>query len=193
MQNDNLITRYKNLFVRGKNLIIAPGKEWDLIFKEESDLNNILTNFTLPYLTIITIISFLSQLFNLQKADFALALKSGLMEFSSFFIGLLIIYYIILKTIPNFYPDIKKTKSIAIKLTAYSSILTYLIQIIVLLIPQVFILWGISLYTFYIVWKALPMVGETENKDQRIIFTTILSLLVLFVPYLISVIFLRLA
>ncbi len=191
MRNESLITRYKNIFIRAKNLIITPKKEWDSILKEKSDLNSILTSFTLPYLTIITVISFISKLFNLQKPDFTIALKSGILEFTSFFIGLLIIYYVIIKTIPNFFNNLKDPKSTAIKLTAYSSIVTYIIQIIVLLIPQVFVLWGISLYTFYIVWTALPQVGEMQNKDQRVVFTIILSLLVLFIPYLISVIFLR--
>ncbi len=187
--NDSLRSRYKNLFRRSKNLLITPKKEWESIFQEKGDFNKILTEFSLPFITIITIISFISALTTIQKPDFTIAIKSGLSEFTCYFIGLLVVYFITYKTIPGFFKSVQDSKLTAIKLTAYSSLVIYLIKILVLLIPQVYLLWIIACYTIFLVWTALPNAGKFENKDQRIVFTIILSLLLLSVPYLISVIF----
>ncbi len=191
--NTNILSNYKHLFQRSKNLLISPIKEWKVIFDEKLDFNKIISDFTLPYIAVITLIVFLGSLSTHQTIDFTLALKTAVAKFSALFIGLLLSYFITLKTIPGFIqkPKSNNIKLIAIKITAYSSIILYLIQITIALIPQLYFLIGISLYTGYLVWLATDFIGEFETKDLRIVFTIIVSLLLLLIPYLISIIFIQ--
>jgi len=191
--NNSLLNRYKSIFIRSRNLIISPKKEWSKIFKENDDFNKIISEFTLPYLAIITVISFISSLTNIQEPDFQSALKKGLSEFASLFFGLLLIYYIVVNIIPKFYKNTKSTnyKQLAIKITAYSYVALYILQILSLLIPQVIFLQILSVYAAYLIWIATKEIGDFESKDLRVVFTIIVSLLLLFVPFFISRIILQ--
>ncbi len=192
-QPQSLINRYKNIFLRTKNLIISPKKEWEEIFSEKSDFNKILSEFILPYLAIITLISFINSITAHQNPDFTLALKNAIGQFTSFFLALIIVYFILIKIIPQFVKTQKSDniKDLAIKTIAYSMVIIFILKIITLLIPQIYFLQIAGLYTGYLVWQSTKFIGKFDNKDFRIVLTIIITLLILFLPYLLSVIFFR--
>lgn len=61
-KQESLGEKYKKLLVRTKNLLIAPKQEWDSIHKEKSDINNILSDYVLPYLATLSLITFISYI-----------------------------------------------------------------------------------------------------------------------------------
>ena len=194
---ESLINRYKNIFIRSKNLLIAPQKEWVVIFSEKSELNKILSEFALPYVAIITLISFINSFTAHQNPDFTFALKNAIGQFTSYFGALMAIYYILVNSIPRFTQVPQKTniKIAAAKITAYSMIVVFIIEIIVLLIPQFYLfqIGGLGLYTGYIVWIGIKHLGEFETKDLKIVLTIIITLLILLLPYMISKAFAQLS
>ncbi|GAF04153.1 Yip1 family protein [Saccharicrinis fermentans] len=192
-KQESLGEKYKKLLVRTKNLLIAPKQEWDSIHKEKSDINNILSDYVLPYLATLSLITFISYIASHQGYPFETALKKALSQFASFFFGLYISHFIILKIIPKFTLNTfsNNLKLLSFKISAYNSIILYLIVIITSLIPQIYFLQFIGIYTIYLVWLATKGMGEFESRDLRVVFTIIVSLLLMFVPYFISIIFIE--
>ncbi len=192
-QQQSLINRYKNIFIRTKNLIISPQSEWEAIHSEKSDFNKILSEFALPYLAIITLISFINAIMAHQDPDFTFALKNAIGQFTAFFLTLIITYFILIKIIPQFAKTQKsaQVKDIAIKTVAYSMVVILILRITTLLIPQIYFLQIAGLYTAFLVWHATKHIGNFESKDFRIVLTIIITLLILFLPYLLWVMFIR--
>ncbi|MCW3805970.1 YIP1 family protein [Plebeiibacterium marinum] len=194
---ESIINRYKNIFLRTKNLLITPQKEWVVIFSEKSDFNKILSEFALPYIAIITLIAFVNSFTAHQDPDFTFALKNAIAQFTSYFGALVAIYYILINSIPRFAQISKKAdiKELSVKITAYSMVVVFLIEILVLLIPQFYLfqIGGLGLYTGYIVWVGLNYLGDFETKDLKIVLTIIITLLILLLPYMISKAFAQLS
>jgi len=192
-KQQSLSSQYKNLFIRTKNLIISPKNEWKVIFSEKSDINNILANYVLPYIGALSLITFISYMASHQNYPYESALKHALSQFSSFFFGLYISYFITLNIIPKFtlQTNTQNIKLLAYKIIAYCSTILYLIKIVVALIPQIYYLMILGGYVIYLVWLATKDMGQFETRDLRVVFTVIVSTLLLFVPYFISVLFMK--
>ncbi len=183
---ESLRTKYKSLFIRTKNLVITPKKEWNNIYEENSDINSILSGYILPYIGVLALVSFISHLNLHSDSDkYITALKQALAMFSALFFGLYITYYITKQIMPKFTVNSneKDLNIYAFKLIAYSSVILYLIQLIVAFIPELFFFQALSLYTGYIVWKGSEYIGRFESNEQRITFSAIVGILLLFVPY----------
>lgn len=182
---ESMRAKYRNLFIRAKNLIVSPKEEWETIYSEKSDMNEILANYVLPYIGILSLLSFVSYIASRAGYPFEPALKHAVLIFASFLLGLYLIYFITLKIIPRFTLKTygNDVKILAYKITAYSSIILYLVKITTALIPQIFFLQILGLYVGYMVWLGSNEVGKFESTDLRVVFTVIVSVLILFVPY----------
>lgn len=188
---ESMRSRYRNLFIRTKNLIISPKEEWEVIYSEKSDMNSILANYVLPYIGALSLLSFVSHIAVHNGYRLEAALKGAILLFTSFFLGIYITYFITFKILPKF---TLKTYSndlriLAYKLTAYSSIILYLVKITTDLIPQIYFLQIFGLYLGYMVWLGSGEMGKFESTDLRVVFTIIVSVLLLFVPYFLFRIF----
>jgi hypothetical protein len=186
-KQEKLSERYRNLYSRSKKLILSPQQEWSIIFKEKNDINTILATFIFPYIALITAFSFSSYLLSNKEIPYTIALKQATFQFTSLFLSLLVTYFITYKIIPKF---VVKTASnniklLAFKLAAYSSVIIYLVKILSFLIPQTTIIYLLSFYTGYLVWSGTKHIGKFENKDVQIVFTVIVSTLLLFTPFMI--------
>ncbi len=188
---ESMRSKYRNLFIRTKNLIISPKEEWETIYKEKSDMNGILANYILPYLGAMALLSFVSYMAVHIGYPFEAALKNSILLFTSFFFGLYITYFITLNIIPKFTLKTygNDVKILAYKITAYSSIILYLVKITTDLIPQIYFLQILGLYLGYMVWLGSNEIGKFESTDIRVVFTIIVSVLLLFVPYFLFRIF----
>ena len=190
-RQESLSEKYKNLFVRSKNLIVSPKKEWESIFNEKSDINNVLASYVLPYLGILSLITFVSYIASHHNVPYEAALKRALSEFTSFFFGLYVTFYITKNILPKFTSKLyfSDVKNISYKLIAYSSIAIYLVKIAIALIPQLNILQFMGVYCAYLAWAGTGYIGAFETRDLRIVLTVVVSVLLLFVPYFISMLF----
>ncbi|WP_075590492.1 Yip1 family protein [Labilibacter marinus] len=196
-KQESMAEKYKLLFSRTRNLIVSPKSEWSSIHAEKSDLNSILGNYILPYIGVLTLLTFVGYITSHQGYDqgydFAPALKYALADFTALFGGLYITYFITLNILPKFTVKINASdlKSLSFKICAYSSIVLYLVKMVVTLVPQASYLLALTIYTGYIVWLGTKEIGEFESKDLRVVFTIIVSALLLFIPYFISNLFIR--
>ncbi len=192
-KQESLSTKYKNLFIRTRNLIVSPKTEWEEIHKEKSDINYILAGHVLPYIGALSLITFVSYIASHHNYPFESALKLALSQFASFFFGLHIAYFITLNIIPKFTikTNTKDLKQLAFKITAYCSTVLYLIKIVIALVPQIYYLQVVGIYVVYLAYLGTKNMGTFESRDMRIVFTVIVSTLLLFVPYFISVVFMK--
>lgn len=192
-KQESLLGRYKNIFTRCKNLLASPKQEWIFIYGEKTDRNTILGSFNLPFIAIISLVTFIGFLTNHQDLSFEIALKHALSQFSAFFFGLFICYFITLKIMPQFVQKTndKNINILVFKLIAYSSTLLYLVEISTALIPQIYYLQIITIYVAYVVWTGTEGIGKFETKDLRIVFTVIVTILLIFIPYMIAYFFIQ--
>src|SRR5690554_3216061 len=76
---------YRNLMHRVKNLVLQPRSEWTTVRGERKNLNEVLSEFSLPLISLVTLATFLNILVNHQGFNFELALKHAALIFTSLF------------------------------------------------------------------------------------------------------------
>ncbi|WP_430816281.1 YIP1 family protein [Carboxylicivirga sp. RSCT41] len=183
----SLSVLYKNLIGRLKELIINPRKEWEMIFNERKSINEILAQFNFPLIGLYTSAVFVGYLISHQELDFESALKEAVFTFSSYFFGLYLCYYLLVKLLPVVKIDLEKAA--VFQLVAYSSGVMYLTGSVAALVPETIVIASIiNLYVIYLVWVSVSVLINTA-KEQRIWMTFIAGVLILFLPTLIHRLF----
>jgi hypothetical protein len=180
---------YRNLALRLRNLLVKPNEEWQIINGESTTLNDMLSGFSLPLIGLATLLTFISFLVNQQALIFELALKQALLIFTALFGGLLLSFYMISKFLKvSRTPDFKET---AAKLVVYSSAPLYVVLIIGTLVPEIFFIHILSVYSFYLCWVGIQYLTSLKG-DKKMIFSFLLGSSVLLIPFLIRLLLLNL-
>ncbi|MCG8583006.1 MAG: YIP1 family protein [Bacteroidales bacterium] len=183
----SLSVLYKNLIGRLKELMVNPRKEWEIIFNERKQINEVLAQFSFPLIGLYTSVVFLGYLLSHQELDFESALKEAVFTFSSYFFGLYLCYYLFGKLLSVFNIVIDKVTIFSI--VAYSSGVLYLSGSISALVPETIIIASIiNLYVVYLIWMALSAIADYA-KEQRVWMTFVGSVAVLLMPTLIHRLF----
>lgn len=183
----SLGTMYKNLIFRTLNLIIKPRIAWQNIFNEKKDLNDVLSSFVLPYTCIATLISFANYLL-IHGIQYKEALINAIVTFSTLFGTFMITNLIMKRYLPDFVSKKSKlkTKNISAQLVGHSMLSIYLHTIISTIIPNTTWLIGITLHTFYLCWSASSVISFNK-KENKIIVTIVMGLLIITLPLFIQV------
>lgn len=186
-EQNNISTKslYKNLFNRLINLIIKPASEWKRINSENKNLNDVLSEFTLPLLAIVTVTAFLDHLFNYQGFEIGVAVKKAVLVFTSLFGGLYLSYYIMLNLLPKF--GIESDKDKIFSFVAYSYGYWYLVSFITLLASELLILKLFGIYSLYIIWKYFEG-DKMPEKSQKILLTLAVAIIIHAAPIIIQVV-----
>ena len=186
-EQNNISTKslYKNLFNRLINLIIKPASEWKRIISENKNLNDVLSEFTLPLLAIVTVTAFLDHLFNYQGFEIGVAVKKAVLVFTSLFGGLYLSYYIMLNLLPKF--GIESYKDKIFSFVAYSYGYWYLVSFITLLASELLILKLFGIYSLYIIWKYFEG-DKMPEKSQKILLTLAVAIIIHAAPIIIQVV-----
>jgi len=180
---------YKNLFSRLKDLIVNPGKAWNSILTEQTQVNDVLAQFSLPLMGAYTAATFIGYLLFHQGLSFINALKHAGFTFSSCFFGLYLTWFILIKLLPAM--QLSESKENIFKLVAYPSLVIYLIGIINNLFPETYIFGFLQLYAGYIIYEGLGSLNS-DNKNNRLQQTIVISLILLALPFVIGKILFRL-
>ena len=178
-----LKTLYAKLFVRLKNLIIKPSSEWKRIHGENTGMEEILSGYSLPLIAICTLASFLNTLVSLQQINFEIALKNALITFVALFGGLYLSYIVTPRILPWF--QIVASKSISFKLVAYASTPLLIIIFLVTLVPELLMLYLVSVYSYYIIWQGIKGLPGLK-PDKVLTIGVIITFLIHFFPFFVQ-------
>ena len=189
-ETQTLRVLYKNLFSRLRDLIINPGRAWSSILPEQVQVNDVLAQFSLPLIGAYTAATFIGYLIYHQGLSFDHALKHAVFTFSSCFFGLYLAWFILIKLLPAL--QLRESKENIFKLTAYPSLVIYLLGIINNLFPETYFFGFLQLYAGYIIWEGLGLLNS-NNKDSRLLQTIVITIILLVLPFVIGKILFRLS
>ncbi|HBF89175.1 MAG TPA: hypothetical protein DDX39_11085 [Bacteroidales bacterium] len=166
---------------RAKNILTEPIKEWEIIKSEDSDKNQLLKNYVLPFAITIFVASFFGNLMFLSFFSFTFQFLSALVSALTSVLGVYISAYVITELSPSF--NSKKNLNSTFKLVAYSFTASFVVSIVTGLIPALSILSIAGLYSLYLIYTGLTPILET-SEDKKVPFL-IVSTLVIIVTYLV--------
>jgi hypothetical protein len=176
---------YREIFKWIILLISQPAKAWEMLSQKEEKEEGILLHFVYPLIGFLTVAAFLGVMFTHKEFDVELALKASIRELLSAFGGFFLTVYLLNETGCRFF-KIKKDMPLWQCFTGYSSSLMFVLNAVLILIPELFFLRIFILYTYYIVWEggdAYMGVGEKDRLKFAVLTTTIL----LAIPYAIRI------
>lgn len=173
---------YRNLMLRAKNLVLQPRSEWATVRSERKNLNEVLSEFSLPLISLVTLATFLNILVNHQGFNFELALKHAALIFTSLFGGLYLAW-LLLKTVRSA-TGVLGDKNQIFELAAYASGLWYLILLLTALVPELTMLNFLALYSFYIMWTYMEEIPGI-SREHKGLLTLLVGFSIHFLPLLV--------
>lgn len=187
---------YKQIFKWTAAIIAQPSKAWRILMakeRKEAELregeseDTFLTEYLYPYIGILTIAAFLS-LFTHKEFVLEQALKSSIITCVSSFGGYYLASYV-LNEIGEKWFGLEKNLKRWQHFVGYASALMFALNIIWMLLPDVFFLYIFILYTFYIVWEGATIYFSIGDSP-RMKFTSIVTLLIIGAPHAINILLL---
>lgn len=186
MSNENketFLRLYRNLAIRVKNIVLNPREEWISIHGQKKTINEVLTEFSMPLIGLVTLATFLNYIFNHQGVNFELALKQAAVIFTALFGGLYLSYLLVKMILPRY--QFSGDADYAFRLVGYASGLWYVITLITSIIPELVILHLASFYTFYILWETIGHELVASQK-QKVTITALIGIIIHLIPYFVK-------
>lgn len=166
--------QYKELFNRTKNILSTPRNEWAKIKTEETKSSQVINDFILPMAGLCALSAFLGIIF--QGAGFEKALVAVIISLGKTFGGVYFSFFVLQETAGYF--GLKRRKIAFMQMAGYSFVVIFVVDIIANLIPELFFLNFLKIYIFYIVWEAVEILVQIEEK-KRAAYVISVSLLIL--------------
>ena len=151
------------IILRVKNIISSPGEEWKRIAKEKSTSNEIISDFALPLIIILSVSKFIGLVRFGANFSFV-AIFVGLINFVSFYAGIYLTSLAVKEIAPTFFSNNEKTN--AFKLVVYSAAPVFVASIIANLHPSLFFFRILYLYAAYLIWEGLDILLNTPEKNK---------------------------
>lgn len=179
---------YKEIFKWVVAVTTQPARAWGMMVKKEEreaerieDPRNdpFLSNYLYPFIGLLTVAAFLS-IFTHKEFVLEQALKSSIITFVSSFGGYYLAAYLLNEICKKWNwgtYDLRKWQHFV----GYASALMFALDMIWLLLPDVFFLYIFILYTFYIVWEGAAVYMGVDDQ-LRMKFTTVATLLIILAP-----------
>ncbi len=174
------LSLYRNLAIRVKSIVLNPQEEWTNIHAQKKTVNEVLTEFSLPLIALVTLATFLNYIFNHQGVNFELALKQAAVIFTALFGGLYLSYLLVKVLLPRY--QFSGNADYAFRLVGYASGLWYVITLITSIIPELIIFHLASFYSFYIIWATIDQDMHATQK-QKITITVFIAIIIHIIPY----------
>lgn len=189
---------YKGIFKWTTAIIMQPAKAWEMMVhkeEEEEKLNAnkeedpFLSQYLYPYIGLLTIAAFLS-IFTHKEFVLEQALKTSIITCVSTFGGYYVAAYA-LNEIGKSWFRLEKNLKLWQHFVGYASALMFILNIVWMLLLDLFFLYAFVLYTFYIVWEGAGIYVPIIDK-HRMKFTIVATLLIILAPQLINILLLLL-
>ena len=170
---------FKMFTDRIKNLITNPAEEWKAIKEEPDDKAVVIRDYALPFIVLLALSNFMGILIFKNYVTIVYMVISTLVVFIGAFLSIYISATIISQIAPSFGSSKDITK--AYKLVIYSYTAVFITHSIANLIPPLFFIVILGLYSVYILWIGLGILMETP-EDKKMVYM-LSSALVLLVVY----------
>ena len=165
-------------------LIINPSKAWERLKRLSEGRKTHIFKAMIVSILLAGLLNCLGTSFVSTELDFLKGIKSGTTIIFSLFISVYITSFISLITFENLTKKHAKLSEIY-NYTTLTYSLSFLIYALEPVISLVFFYKVFLLYTFYIAWIGNEKFLDIPNEN-RVIFTTVCGLSVLFIPMIIS-------
>ena len=179
---------YKELFKRAMLLISSPAKAWEEINLE--DRRKVFTAFVYPMIGLCGLSSFLGTIFDtgLTAIGFQRAMTQCCVVFVGLFGGYFLSSYAVNKLAVTMFRQ-EDNIQLMQQFVGYAMVVTFVLDIIVGVIPSFFILrWIFQFYTVFVVWEGTLKPMQVEEKN-RMNYTIMASLLIIFTPAVLGFLF----
>lgn len=155
---------YKFIFNRLKNLIVSPSAEWKAISKEELSGLNVVNQFALPLIAMSSLAAFIGTSIYLEGFNVEESLKKALLVFLSLLASVYVAVGVVYFLMPKF--NLEQDRGRVFMFVAYASSVIFAVKFITELIPELFFLKILNLYTAYIVWEGVTPIFNVDEKDK---------------------------
>jgi len=170
------------IYERSKALILQPKDEWKNILEENVTMNLVVRNFLLPLLLLSTVASLLGRI--IQKVNIGLdgnlLMADGLREFFGFLLSVYASTYLVNELVKSFggAKNLRRSANLVI----YSSAPSLIISMVTGLIPALYPLGVLGLYSFYLFYVGIPVLFEDipEQKHVGFFITSVLLIILVF-------------
>lgn len=173
--------QYKKLYKRTVEILRHPRKEWDSIKTNETDNNTVINDFVLPMVGLCAVSAFLGILF--QGINFEKALVSVIISLGKLLGGVYFSFFVLQES--AIYFGLQRNKKNFMQMAGYGFVVVFVVDIVVNLIPELFFLPILELYTFYLMGEAIDVFTQIDEKKRTsyIIFS---SLVIIASPHIIE-------
>lgn len=174
----------KNMFKRAWGIITSSEATWDQIAAEKAPVNVIRKNYIFPWIIVCILLSLALALFRADSKVFEAGLLNAIITTISLFGGYFLSNLICFAYLKKSKPDLA-SKTDCETVVAYSFTIIILIDIIITLVPSLFFLRILSIFTAYCVWEACRAIWNL-NEEERGNIVLIFSIVLIFVPIIIN-------
>ena len=176
----NILTIFKHTW----GLMMSTASTWDANRTELKSENSTFKSFVLPWTIIISlVVAVFSALYSTQKVTetgFIMGFVTAIAIIGSYYISRSLAFSFFRKNHSDLF-----SKSDISKIVAHSFTVVYLTKIVASIIPSLFFLQILNVYTVYIVWEGCRVFFNI-NEDERGKSMLLISLCVIFMPSIIS-------
>jgi len=177
---------FKTIFKRVFALISQPLKEWEAIAEEKQEHDKFLSNFLYPLIGFVVFAVFIGALITRKDFNAEMALKLTVRSIVSSFGGFFLGSYILNEVWSNVFKKEKDMKMCQY-FVGYSSVLMFVLSIVLALFPEFFFLQIFLLYTVYIVWEGAEIYMHIED-NRRMSFVVYASAIIVLTPVVIEIV-----
>ncbi|GET33566.1 hypothetical protein PbJCM13498_24290 [Prolixibacter bellariivorans] len=169
------------IYERSKALILQPKEEWKVIEEENVTMNLVVRNFLLPLLLVATLASLLGRI--IQKVNIGLdgnlLMADGLREFFGFLLSVYASTYLVNELVKSFGGEKNLRRSA--NLVIYSTVPSLVVSMVTGLIPALYPLGVLGLYSFYLFYVGIPVLFDVpEQKHVGFFLTSALLMIIVF-------------
>lgn len=173
-----------NIFSWSWGLMMSTSPTWEGIADEQIKENDSLRQFIFPWTALCTLVVFVFEALYADDKSFETGFIYALINVISF-LGA----FFFTRSIANSYfkknHEAVYSKLSIEKIVAYSFTVVFVIKLITTIIPSLFFLQILNIYTAYIVWEGCRVIFDI-NEDQRGKMMLLISLSIIFTPTIIS-------
>lgn len=167
-------------------LLVATPNAWKDIYREKSSQSEFLNSYLHPMFGLIAFTSFIGELFFSANGSVESALKQTIIGVVAVYGAYFIASYVLNETAEKF--NLKKNMPMFKKYVGFSSVVIYLLYLIIPFFSGFIILWLLALYTVHLLYIGAQYYIKVD-KNNHLNFTLLSSAVILLTPAVISLLF----